>query len=149
MFLTKTTNISCSDPTKHHAGFWLLHHRCSMGAPVRYKLQPYPAIHEKWDWRSSTSNQPCRACVSSLAKERSPQHRPDADHLHQPSIALCAGSLNYRLDLVHAITDICFQALLSLSWTSPSFYVEKFTKTRDDLGITREIWVSARQSQIH
>lgn len=119
-----------------------------MGAPVRYEIQPCPDIHEEWDWRSSAANQPCRARVSSLAKERSLQHRPDADHSFQPPIAPCAGSLIYRLDLVNTVTDISCQALLSLSWT-PLFYVEKLTKTRDDLGITREIWVSLRQSQIY
>lgn len=111
------------------------------------KLQPCPATHKEWNWRSSAGNQPCQECVSSLAKERSLQHRPDADHSLQPPTAPCAGSLTYRLDLVNNTADISFQALLSLSWT-PLFYVGKLTKTRDDLGVTRQIWVSPRQSQI-
>lgn len=89
--------------------------RCSMGAPVRYKIQPCSDIHKEWDWRSSAANQPCRACVSSLAKERSLQHRPDADHSFQLPIAPCAGFLIYRLDLGNTVTDISCQALLFLT----------------------------------
>lgn len=149
MFLTRSTKTSCSG--RHKTSRWAL---------IPTPQGPGAAQEPQWDTNSNpalpytkTGSGEALLVISSaehvLASwQKRGHHNTGLMQTTYSNLPQLLVQTSWTTGLTWSILLQTSASRLCCAWT-PLFYVEKLPKTRDDLGTTREIWVSPRERHMY